>query len=140
MLPARWTAGRLHYNEVFASLVPWLMLNRLDLTILVHPNTENPRRDHLTHAFWMGEVLPIIRPEQLPAATRPDDHQPIAPNTSPTSRVILGRAQGRAGNHCFVLIFYRSFSALQFPQAQRRFFYLDILNFNTHDANVKQIY
>jgi DOPA 4,5-dioxygenase len=70
--------------EIFARLIPWLMLNRLDLTILVHPNTENPRRDHLTHAFWMGEVLPIVRADQLPVATSPDHPEIVTPNTAPT--------------------------------------------------------
>ncbi len=45
--------------ELFATLVPWLMLNRSDLAILVHPNTGAPRDDHLVHALWMGQVLPL---------------------------------------------------------------------------------
>jgi aromatic ring-cleaving dioxygenase len=45
--------------ELFPALVPWLMLNRLGLAVLVHPNTENARADHLTHAVWMGEILPL---------------------------------------------------------------------------------
>ena len=51
--------------SVFATLVPWLMLNRQDLAVLVHPNTGQPRRDHLVHALWLGEKLQIVRPEQL---------------------------------------------------------------------------
>jgi DOPA 4,5-dioxygenase len=45
--------------EVFAGLVPWLMLNRAGLTVLVHPNTGRPRDDHLVHALWLGAVLPL---------------------------------------------------------------------------------
>lgn len=31
--------------ELFASLVPWLMLNHERLSILVHPNSGRPRQD-----------------------------------------------------------------------------------------------
>lgn len=40
--------------ELFATLVPWLMLNRGTLTVLLHPETGFPRRDHSLHAAWMG--------------------------------------------------------------------------------------
>ena len=53
-------------NEAFPAFVPWLMLNRLGLTVLVHPNTEDARADHLVHALWMGEVLPL-NADVLPA-------------------------------------------------------------------------
>ncbi|MDB5806439.1 MAG: aromatic ring-cleaving dioxygenase [Betaproteobacteria bacterium] len=45
--------------DVFPGIVPWMMLNRGPLTILVHPNTGRPKADHLHHALWMGAVLPI---------------------------------------------------------------------------------
>lgn len=45
--------------EEFPTLVPFLMLNRQDLTVLVHPETGRAKDDHLRHAMWMGEVLPI---------------------------------------------------------------------------------
>ncbi len=35
------------------------MLNRLGLTVLLHPETEDPRADHLEHAVWCGEILPL---------------------------------------------------------------------------------
>jgi aromatic ring-cleaving dioxygenase len=45
--------------SLFPTLVPWLALNREGLTVLVHPNTDRPRDDHLKHALWLGEVLPL---------------------------------------------------------------------------------
>jgi DOPA 4,5-dioxygenase len=43
----------------FPRLVPWLMLNRAGLTILVHPLTGNDYDDHAHHALWLGAVLPL---------------------------------------------------------------------------------
>jgi DOPA 4,5-dioxygenase len=43
----------------FSRLVPWLMLNREGLTILVHPLTGNDYDDHAHHALWLGAVLPL---------------------------------------------------------------------------------
>jgi aromatic ring-cleaving dioxygenase len=40
-------------------LLPWLLLNRDGLTILLHPETGRERADHTAHATWMGEVLPL---------------------------------------------------------------------------------
>jgi aromatic ring-cleaving dioxygenase len=66
----------------FARLVPWLMVNRRGLAVLVHPNTGRPKADHLTHATWLGEILDID------AAPLPDRHEEreaeIVPNTHPT--------------------------------------------------------
>jgi DOPA 4,5-dioxygenase len=44
----------------FATVVPWLMLNRNGLSILVHPNTGDARRDHLENSLWLGERLPLV--------------------------------------------------------------------------------
>jgi DOPA 4,5-dioxygenase len=41
------------------AMLPYLALNRDGLTILVHPNTERPKDDHLLHAVWLGAVLPL---------------------------------------------------------------------------------
>ena len=46
-------------TELFDQLVPWLMLNRRGLAVLVHPETEHPKDDHLHHALWLGERLPL---------------------------------------------------------------------------------
>ena len=66
----------------FGNFVPWLMLNRQGLTVLVHPNTRDTRRDHLVHALWMGEVLDIVGPEYL--GTDDEVELAPAPNTTPT--------------------------------------------------------
>ena len=52
-------------RELLASLLPWLMLNRDGLTILLHPETGNARADHTEHAVWFGAVLPL-RLDALP--------------------------------------------------------------------------
>ena len=46
-------------TDLFATLVPWLALNRRDLTILVHPETGDDLADHSTHAMWLGESLEL---------------------------------------------------------------------------------
>lgn len=46
-------------NTVLAELVAFLSLNRMGLAVLVHPNTEDEVADHLTHALWMGRILPL---------------------------------------------------------------------------------
>ncbi len=68
--------------ELFASLVPWLMLNHQGLSILVHPNSGWVRRDHIDDALWIGTRLRLdeaILPEREDVPEPP----PI-PNTSPT--------------------------------------------------------
>lgn len=46
-------------TEMLASFVPWLMLNRDGLAVLLHPETGNAYRDHTEHAAWLGAVLPL---------------------------------------------------------------------------------
>lgn len=55
---------RAMYQVAFApalmpALVPWLMLNRGGLAVLIHPETGHELADHTTHAAWLGEVLPL---------------------------------------------------------------------------------
>jgi aromatic ring-cleaving dioxygenase len=46
-------------SELLGSFVPWLMLNRDGLTILLHPETGNALIDHTEHAVWFGALLPL---------------------------------------------------------------------------------
>jgi aromatic ring-cleaving dioxygenase len=46
-------------SRLLASFLPWLMLNRDGLTILLHPETGNDYRDHTAHAAWLGALLPL---------------------------------------------------------------------------------
>ena len=46
-------------SNLFGELVPWLMLHRNDLDILVHPNTGSSLNDHTTNAIWLGNKLAL---------------------------------------------------------------------------------
>jgi aromatic ring-cleaving dioxygenase len=46
-------------REMLAAFMPWLMLNRDGLTILLHPETGDDYTDHSAHAAWFGAVLPL---------------------------------------------------------------------------------
>ena len=41
----------------FPKIVPWLMLNRGGLSVLVHPNTGDAYHDHAINALWLGKPL-----------------------------------------------------------------------------------
>ena len=45
--------------QVLEKFVPWLMLNRDGLTVLLHPETGDDYTDHSAHAAWFGAVLPL---------------------------------------------------------------------------------
>jgi len=62
--------------DQFEHVVPYLMLNRDGLDVLVHPLTESSYDDHSKNALWLGTPVPmrleILRPtyrtELLPTA------------------------------------------------------------------------
>jgi aromatic ring-cleaving dioxygenase len=62
----------------FQDIVPWLMLNRDGLDVLVHPLTESSYDDHSKNAMWLDTPvslkLDILRPQYseglLPASQR----------------------------------------------------------------------
>jgi aromatic ring-cleaving dioxygenase len=64
--------------EQFQEVVPWLMLNRDSLDILVHMLSEDSVADHSSRALWLGNPVPmkleVLRPsyraELLPSAAR----------------------------------------------------------------------
>jgi len=67
---------------LFASLVPWLMLNHGPLSILVHANSGRPRQDHVADRIWIGTPLPLaeaVLPEREEVAEGGGE-----PNTAPT--------------------------------------------------------
>ena len=53
-------------NDEFQNIVPWLMLNREGLDVLVHPLTDSSYDDHSKNALWLGTPVPmrleILRP------------------------------------------------------------------------------
>ena len=54
-----------------ASFLPWLMLNRDGLSVLLHPETGNDYRDHSAYAAWLGAPLPL-RLDVFSAQRTPD--------------------------------------------------------------------
>jgi len=57
-------------TTLLATFLPWLMLNRDGLTILLHPGTGDAYADHTDHAVWLGGLLPL-RLDVLREATNP---------------------------------------------------------------------
>jgi len=64
--------------DQFADVVPYLMLNRDGLDVLVHPLTTDAVEDHSSFAIWLGSpvqlklhTLPRGRGGQLPSGVTP---------------------------------------------------------------------
>jgi aromatic ring-cleaving dioxygenase len=62
----------------FQEVVPWLMLNRESLDILVHPLTDSSYNDHTANAMWLG----------APVALKTDmlRHAPVRDSLMPSSQ------------------------------------------------------
>ena len=45
--------------DEFAKVVPWLMLHREGLSVLVHPSTGDSYGDHLERSLWLGTRLKL---------------------------------------------------------------------------------
>jgi DOPA 4,5-dioxygenase len=62
-------------TEVFQTVVPWLMLNRQGLNILIHPLTNDEFDDHTGNALWLGNPvwlkLDVLRHDGYPAELLP---------------------------------------------------------------------
>jgi DOPA 4,5-dioxygenase len=41
-------------NDQFDKVIPWLVLNRGELTVFTHAQTGNALRDHTAHVIWLG--------------------------------------------------------------------------------------
>lgn len=46
-------------SGMLAAFLPWLMLNRGRLSVLLHPETGDDYRDHTAHAAWLGPALKL---------------------------------------------------------------------------------
>ena len=65
-------------TPAFQDIVPWLMLNREGLDVLIHPLTESSYDDHSKNAMWLGTPVPmkldVLRPKYsehlLPSSQR----------------------------------------------------------------------
>lgn len=63
-------------TDEFRNVVPWLMLNRQGLDILIHPLSNDSVDDHSIYAIWLGTPVRLkletlrrgYRPELLPGS------------------------------------------------------------------------
>ena len=76
-------------NDLLSIVVPWVQLNSLGLTVLLHPNTDDPRADHLYYTLWVNRSQPV----NAYGMTVPRDTagnvriEKILPNVTPTIKL-----------------------------------------------------
>ena len=46
-------------SDELVRIVPWLMLNRGDLSVMIHPRTGDEVADHMTNPMWLGAPLAV---------------------------------------------------------------------------------
>eukprot|EP01121_Diplochlamys_sp_Union-15-3_P010369 TRINITY_DN2900_c0_g5_i1.p1 TRINITY_DN2900_c0_g5~~TRINITY_DN2900_c0_g5_i1.p1 ORF type:complete len:128 (+),score=3.62 TRINITY_DN2900_c0_g5_i1:41-424(+) len=57
-----WEADFYNYKNLdteYGQVMQWLQLNHGSLTVLIHPNTGYPRKDHTENAYWLGKQLSL---------------------------------------------------------------------------------
>jgi aromatic ring-cleaving dioxygenase len=64
-------------KDAFQRVVPWLMLNREGLDILVHPLSDDEYDDHTANALWLGTPV-ALKLDTLPHGPYPAQLLPAA--------------------------------------------------------------
>jgi len=54
-----WSCQLAFGPELFAELMPWLILNRQGLVVFTHPLTGDDLADHTDYVVWLGEAQPL---------------------------------------------------------------------------------
>ena len=70
-------------NDLLHVILPWLQLNSLGLTILLHPNTDDPRSDHLYYTAWINRSQPVDAYRMTSPGAGEPPVELIYPNTRP---------------------------------------------------------
>ncbi|KAF8920554.1 DOPA-like domain-containing protein [Mucidula mucida] len=84
--------------ETFSAVFSYLVLNRGNLSVLVHPLTREPRADHDQRKAWIGDPWPLdlsmlpTRTDNVPSqyASLKLGYNTIAPIMSPDERRNVG--------------------------------------------------